>query len=106
MVQAFKQWQSLNPNADVSGLTEQALTPFLSTGDMPEVDLLVRTGGEQRVSNFLLWQSAYAELYFSEVLWPDFDEKELEAILRWYSQRTRRFGLTSEQVEKANAHGS
>jgi undecaprenyl diphosphate synthase len=65
---------------------------------MPDVDLLIRTGGEQRISNFLLWQAAYAELYFTDVLWPEFDEKELNRALEWYSKRTRRFGKTTEQV--------
>ena len=65
----------------------------------PEPDLLIRTGGERRVSNFLLWQLAYAELYFSDVLWPDFDAAELDAALHWYAGRQRRFGMTGEQVE-------
>ncbi|HQR20162.1 MAG TPA: polyprenyl diphosphate synthase [Burkholderiaceae bacterium] len=65
----------------------------------PDPDLLIRTGGERRVSNFLLWQLAYAELYFSDVLWPDFDATELDAALSWYAGRQRRFGLTGEQVE-------
>jgi undecaprenyl diphosphate synthase len=60
--------------------------------------LLIRTGGEQRISNFLLWQSAYAELYFTDCLWPEFDDNELNKALGWYAQRTRRFGKTAEQV--------
>ncbi len=64
----------------------------LYTCFMPDVDLIIRTGGEQRLSNFLIWQSAYAELYFTDVLWPDFNRKELAAALDWYSQRNRRFG--------------
>jgi undecaprenyl diphosphate synthase len=67
---------------------------------VPEVDLLIRTGGEQRISNFLLWQSAYAELYFTNVLWPDFDEAELHKALASYTQRTRRFGQTAEQINQ------
>jgi undecaprenyl diphosphate synthase len=67
---------------------------------MPDVDLLIRTGGEQRISNFLLWQAAYAELYFTDVLWPDFDQAQIELALHWYVQRTRRFGLTNEQLNK------
>lgn len=59
---------------------------------MPEVDLLIRTGGEQRISNFLLWQAAYAEIYFTEALWPEFDEVQLTQALRWYKTRERRFG--------------
>lgn len=65
---------------------------------MPAVDLLIRTSGEQRVSNFLLWQIAYAEFYFTPVLWPDFSEKDLLDAVRWYAGRERRFGLTSEQL--------
>ncbi len=66
----------------------------------PEPDLFIRTGGEQRISNFLLWQCAYAELYFCETLWPDFDDVNLQTALQWYAGRQRRFGLTTEQVEK------
>jgi undecaprenyl diphosphate synthase len=98
VVQAVKNWQSSNPNRSVAELTEAGLAQALSTADMPEVDLLIRTGGEQRISNFLLWQSAYAEMYFTEALWPDFDDKELQKALEWYAQRTRRFGKTTEQV--------
>lgn len=68
-------------------------------GQVP-VDLLIRTGGEHRISNFLLWQSAYAELVFSEVLWPDFDGEALDACLLEYARRERRFGLTSEQIRE------
>lgn len=67
---------------------------FLSTAGLPDLDLLIRTGGEQRISNFLLWQAAYAELYFVEALWPDVDEPELEQALNTYSRRQRRFGGT------------
>jgi undecaprenyl diphosphate synthase len=98
VLQAVKNWQVANPQLSVEELTEADLARHLSTVDMPEVDLLIRTGGEQRISNFLLWQSAYAELYFTDVLWPDFDEFELNTALNWYGERTRRFGKTSEQV--------
>ncbi|MGH8363302.1 MAG: undecaprenyl diphosphate synthase family protein, partial [Gammaproteobacteria bacterium] len=64
-------------------------------------DLFIRTGGEQRISNFLLWNLAYTELYFTEVLWPDFDTAALEAALSWYAQRQRRFGRTPEQTRDA-----
>jgi undecaprenyl diphosphate synthase len=67
---------------------------------MPDVDLLIRTGGEQRISNFLLWQAAYAELYFTEALWPDFDEAELAKAMHWYAARQRRFGLVGEQLKQ------
>jgi undecaprenyl diphosphate synthase len=98
MLQAVNKWQVANPQQSVTELTEAALAQHLSTSGMPEVDLLIRTGGEQRVSNFLLWQSAYAELYFTEALWPDFGADELDKAIEWYAQRTRRFGMTSEQI--------
>jgi len=71
---------------------------ILDTGDVPEPDLLVRTSGEMRISNFLLWQLAYAELYFTEVLWPDFSTDELQKALDDYQRRKRRFGLTDDQL--------
>lgn len=70
----------------------------LDTSEIPDPDLLVRTSGEYRISNFLLWQLAYAELYFTDTLWPDFDEKELDRAIESYTSRERRFGLTSEQI--------
>jgi undecaprenyl diphosphate synthase len=96
VVQAVKNWQAAHPDTNVSQLTQSHLAEYLSTAGMPDVDLLVRTGGEQRISNFLLWQVAYAELYFTECLWPDFDGKELDKALEWFAQRTRRFGKTCE----------
>lgn len=78
-------------------LTEADLVPYLSMGCAPEPDLFIRTGGEQRISNFLLWQLAYTELYFTDTLWPDFNRESLEAAIRSYRQRERRFGRTSEQ---------
>jgi undecaprenyl diphosphate synthase len=98
VVQAVKNWQSANPSRSVEELSEENLAESLSTAGVAEVDLLIRTGGEQRISNFLLWQSAYAELYFTDALWPDFDEKELSIALEWYSQRARRFGKINEQI--------
>ncbi len=92
MVQAFKNWQAARPNEDASKLTQAELAQHLSTEGMPDLDLLIRTGGEQRISNFLLWQAAYAELYFTDALWPDFDEAELNKALHWYASRDRRFG--------------
>jgi undecaprenyl diphosphate synthase len=100
VLQAVQNWQAANPQQSVTELTEAALAQHLSTASMPEVDLLIRTGGEQRISNFLLWQSAYAELYFSDVLWPDFDEAELHKALASYTQRSRRFGQTGEQINQ------
>jgi undecaprenyl diphosphate synthase len=75
------------------------LTPFLSMAYAPDPDLIIRTGGEQRTSNFLLWQSAYAELYFTDTLWPAFDSAAMEQALAWYALRERRFGQTSKQVQ-------
>ncbi len=73
-------------------IDETIFSDFLYTAGLPDVDLLIRTSGEQRLSNFLLWQSAYAELYFTDVLWPDFDTAELEKALQTYATRQRRFG--------------
>jgi len=81
--------------------TEGQLMQYLSMGDLPEPDLFIRTGGEQRISNFLLWQLAYTELYFTDTLWPDFDAKALDLAFDSYRQRERRFGRTSEQVAGA-----
>lgn len=92
VVQAVKNWHAANPSADVYQLTQESLALHLSTSDMPDVDLLIRTGGEHRISNFLLWQVAYAELFFTEVLWPDFDEGALDVALQWFASRERRFG--------------
>jgi len=78
--------------------TEAQLQEYLALGDLPEPDLFIRTGGEQRVSNFLLWQLAYTEFYFTDVLWPDFDAQALDQAIVSYRQRERRFGRTSEQV--------
>jgi undecaprenyl diphosphate synthase len=73
-------------------IDEKMFSDYLYTAGLPEVDLLIRTGGELRVSNFLIWQAAYSEYYFSDVLWPDFNEKEVDKALLAYSQRQRRFG--------------
>ena len=81
-------------------ISEALLESFLSTSELPQLDLMIRTGGEKRISNFLIWQAAYAELYFSEKLWPDFDRVALELALEEYSQRQRRFGKTGEQVSE------
>jgi undecaprenyl diphosphate synthase len=92
IVKAVQRWQEANPLARLDALSEDAMANYLSTAGMPDVDLLIRTGGESRVSNFLLWQSAYAELYFTDVLWPDFAAENLQQSLDWYSSRQRRFG--------------
>ena len=84
--------------ADPTGLDESSLAPYLSMAWAPEPDLFIRTGGEQRISNFLIWQMAYTELYFTECYWPDFGEVELQQSFEWYRTRERRFGRTSAQV--------
>ena len=92
IVQAVQRWQVANPQADARGITQEQLAEYLSTAQMPDPDLLIRTGGEQRISNFLMWQAAYSELYFTGVLWPEFDVSQLELALSWYLNRQRRFG--------------
>ena len=78
---------------------EEDLRPYLSMSDAPEPDLFIRTGGEQRISNFMLWQLAYTELYFTDTLWPAFDRNELDKAIASYQRRERRFGRTSEQLQ-------
>jgi undecaprenyl diphosphate synthase len=95
MLHAVQAWQAAHPGQSLDGLSEEALTPYFSTGDAPEVDLLIRTGGESRVSNFLLWQAAYAELFFTEDLWPDFVPQRLREAITWFGQRDRRFGSSA-----------
>jgi undecaprenyl diphosphate synthase len=85
------------------GYTEADLAPHFAMSYAPEPDLFIRTGGEQRISNFLIWQLAYTELYFTDLLWPDFDAAALDAAFAWYRQRERRFGRTSEQLFQAAA---
>jgi len=80
---------------------EQLLSNYLSMAWAPEPDLFIRTGGEQRISNFLIWQLAYTELFFTDCYWPDFGEAELRQAFDWYSTRERRFGRTSAQVHGA-----
>ena len=102
MVQAVKNWQAANPTLNASQLTQAQLAQHLSTAGMPDVDLLIRTGGEHRIRNFLLWQAAYTELYFTDALWPEFDQAELNKALHWYATRERRFGkVTHSHLEKA-----
>ena len=98
ILQAMRQCLAANANLKPEQVTEELLQPHLSMAYAPEPDLFIRTGGEQRVSNFLLWQLAYTELYFTDILWPDFDEKELHKAFDWFSQRERRFGRTSAQL--------
>jgi undecaprenyl diphosphate synthase len=82
-------------------ITEQSLDRAMALAHVPDPDLVIRTGGEQRISNFLLWQSAYSELYFSDKLWPEFDAAAIDEAIADYARRERRFGLTSEQVTPA-----
>ena len=84
---------------DPAAIDEAKLASALQTSGYPSVDLLIRTGGEKRVSNFLLWDIAYAELYFSDVLWPDFTSAELRKAFEFYARRQRRFGRTGDQIE-------
>ena len=86
-----------------SGWQEADLEPYLSMSFAPEPDLFIRTGGEERISNFLLWQLAYTELYFTPTLWPDFDTAEFDKAIASYQQRERRFGRTSEQLTNTHA---
>jgi len=83
-------------------IDEDAINRFMSLSDLPPPDLLIRTGGEYRISNFLLWQTAYAELYFSEKLWPDFSEQDLQEAIAEFNRRQRRFGLSGDQVKGAS----
>ncbi len=102
-------WEIINAMRQLAGevlehkmhpeeITEEVISSHLTTKDIPDPDLLIRTGGEQRISNFLLWQLSYAELYFTDVYWPDFREEELYEAILYYQQRERRFGKTSEQL--------
>ncbi|MDO5654289.1 MAG: polyprenyl diphosphate synthase [Brachymonas sp.] len=88
--------------AENLAITPDSLQGAMALSHVPDPDLLIRTGGEQRISNFLLWQCAYSELYFTETLWPDFDEAALDAALADYAGRERRFGKTSAQVQVDN----
>lgn len=103
ILQAMQKALIANPHLQATDLTESLLLPHLSMAYAPEPDLFIRTGGEQRVSNFLLWQLAYTELYFTDTLWPDFDATQLQVAFAWYAQRERRFGRTSAQLaEESN----
>jgi len=79
-------------------MTEKRLASYLALSYAPDPDLFIRTGGEKRISNFLLWQLAYTELYFTDIYWPDFDDRELEKAILSFKSRERRFGKTSEQL--------
>jgi len=100
ILSAFRSLLAARPDLahDPAALDEDALAPYLAMYDAPEPDLFIRTGGEQRISNFLLWQLAYTELYFTDVYWPNFDAAELDRAIASYRRRERRFGRTSAQV--------
>ncbi|MGE5319162.1 MAG: polyprenyl diphosphate synthase [Hyphomicrobiaceae bacterium] len=100
IVQAVKKLMAEGVSADE--MDEAALARHLSMADAPEPDLFIRTGGEQRISNFLMWQLAYTELYFTDALWPDFGAVALDEAIASYRTRERRFGRTSEQVRSAS----
>ncbi|OHE57954.1 MAG: di-trans,poly-cis-decaprenylcistransferase [Thiobacillus sp. GWE1_62_9] len=100
IVQAVK--KLMLSGVPAGAVNETTLAEQLSIADMPEPDLFIRTGGEQRISNFLMWQLAYTELYFTDALWPDFDAAALDQAIASYRNRERRFGRTSEQLRSAS----
>ena len=97
--EALQQKGSVDDAAIIDAISEETVGQHLATAFMPDPDLLIRTGGELRISNYLLWQIAYSELYFSDVYWPDFSEDDLHRAIQSYQQRQRRYGKTEEQVE-------
>ncbi|AFZ83633.1 undecaprenyl diphosphate synthase [Candidatus Kinetoplastibacterium blastocrithidii TCC012E] len=102
ILQAIKKMLIKEPDVlnNIDLINEELLSSYLSMSWAPEPDLLIRTGGEKRLSNFLIWQLAYTELYFTDIYWPDFGSNELEEAFRWYCSRERRFGRTSAQLKK------
>ena len=104
IAQAAQRYFADHPEAaDGPPMAPEALDPYLAMSYAPEPDLFIRTGGEQRISNFLLWQLAYTEFYFTDLLWPDFDAAAFDAAITSYRNRERRFGRTSEQVQAAQS---
>jgi undecaprenyl diphosphate synthase len=104
IAQAAQRFFADHPDAaDGPPIVPEALDPYLAMSYAPEPDLFIRTGGEQRISNFLLWQLAYTEFYFTDLLWPDFDTAAFDAAIASYRNRERRFGRTSEQVQAAQS---
>ena len=92
VLQAVKAWQAAHPGESADAMDEKSLSPYLALAYAPDPELLIRTGGESRISNFMLWQTAYTELFFTDVLWPSFRVEALDRALAWYGQRERRFG--------------
>ena len=88
-----------NGMLDANTIDDNTISQHLTTASMPDPELLIRTSGEQRISNFLLWQLSYAELYFTETMWPDFKKETLYEAIYLYQNRERRFGMTGEQVQ-------
>ncbi|WP_423324234.1 isoprenyl transferase [Deferribacter abyssi] len=88
--------------SDIKDIDEKVFSGFLYSPEVPDIDLLIRTSGEMRISNFMLWRLAYAELYFTKTLWPDFDEAEFDKAIFDYQNRDRRFGMTDEQIRRGN----
>ena len=93
----------LTKELSIDDVNEQTISQLLSTADIPDPDLFIRTSGEQRISNFYLWQLSYAELYFTETAWPDFDKTSFQKALDFYAQRERRYGYASEQLDNKHA---
>ena len=106
MCQAFKQVSEkiVQGELAISDINESLINQHLSMAGLPDPDLFIRTGGEQRVSNFMLWQLAYTEMYFTPTLWPDFDETALEEAIKSFQGRQRRFGHTGDQVLNQTAN--
>ncbi|MFI4955184.1 MAG: isoprenyl transferase [Gammaproteobacteria bacterium] len=98
--------QVLDKEVDLETITEETLAKNLCLSELVSPDLLIRTSGEQRISNFLLWQFAYTEMYFSSIYWPDFNKNELVIALREFAMRQRRFGLTSSQIVPQKVHSA
>lgn len=92
--------QVIDKKIELEQITEQSLQTHTCLSDLPELDLLIRTGGDHRISNFLLWQAAYTELYFTDILWPDFNETQFNEAVIDFTQRERRFGKTGDQVKQ------
>lgn len=105
ILQAVRKIIAEHPAIHPQELTEQLLTSYMVMANYPEPDLFIRTGGEQRISNFLLWQLAYTELYFTDTPWPDFGPRQLDEAIKSYQQRERRFGRTSAQLAPESVTG-
>jgi undecaprenyl diphosphate synthase len=104
ILQAITRYTSMVKNGEISQsepLTAEKFSCLLSTADIPDPDLLIRTSGEQRISNYMLWQSAYTEFYFTDVLWPDFRKNDFRKALETYSDRERRYGKTRDQINNS-----